>query len=128
MKLQDAIDWFEQNFTTELGAPWRWADLGMSKTYQTLTFDSDVKSLHEPEDIEHRLVARMIFNAQKIKDGTGFGRDQKPKLFWRWADKIRISDGVITTRFYIDGNPGYRKGNPQKPGGSPAAGQIKMVA
>jgi len=39
LKLQDAIDWFEQNFTTELGAPWRWADLGMSKTYQTLTFD-----------------------------------------------------------------------------------------
>src|ERR1700744_1467673 len=42
VKLQDAIDWFEGNFTCEEGAPWRWADLGMTKPYQELRFDNDV--------------------------------------------------------------------------------------
>jgi hypothetical protein len=128
MILQDAIDWFDGNFTTELGAPWRWADLMMSKPYQLLSFDSDVKTLTTPEDIEHRLVARMIANATRVKQDTGFRMEQKPKLYWRWADKVRIVDGTIAARFYIDGNPGYTKSNPQKPGGSPAAGQIKLRA
>jgi hypothetical protein len=128
MKLQDAIDYFEGAFTTEMGAPWRWADLGMTKPYQTLTFDMDVASLHTPSDLEHRLVARMIVAAQNLKRDTGFRPDQKPKLFWRWNNKIRIEDNEIWARFYIDGNPGYTKSNPQRPGGSPAAGQIRMVA
>lgn len=128
MKLQDAVDWFEGNFTTELGAPWRWADLGMTKPYQTLSFDNDVTALHTPEDIEHRLVARLIANAGKLKMNTGFSMQDKPKMFWRWKNKVRIDGDVITARFYVDGNPGYTHGNPQKPGGSPAAGQIKLVA
>lgn len=128
MRLSDAIDHIEGSFTCELGAPWRWADLMMTKPYQTLTFDLDVPSLHTPEDVEHRLVARLIVNIDRLKADAGFARDKKPKLFWRWANKVRIEDGVITTRFYIDGNPGYTKSNPQKPGGTPAAGQMKLVA
>lgn len=128
MKLQDAVEWFEGNFTCELGAPWRWADLMMTKPYQLLSFDNDVQALHTPEDIEHRLVARLISNAGKLKMSTGFSMQDKPKLFWRWQNKIRIEDGVITTRFYIDGNPGYTQGNPQKPSGRPTVGQIKLVA
>lgn len=127
MILKDAVDWFEGNFTCELGAQWRWADLLMSKPYQLLSFDNDVTSLQLIEDIEHRLVARMIAQATRLKQDTGFRPEQKPKLFWRWADKIRIVDDTIATRFYIDGNPGYQKTNPQNPAGSPAAGQIKLV-
>lgn len=127
MKLQDAIDHIEGSFTCELGAPWRWADLMMSKPYQLLSFDMDVPSLSSPEDIEHRLVARLITNIDRLKADAGFDSDKKPKLFWRWQNKVRIEDNTIATRFYIDGNPGYSKSNPQKPGGSPAAGQIRLV-
>lgn len=63
-----------------------------------------------------------------IKKEAGFRFDSRPKLFWRWKDKIRIEDSIIQARFYIDGNPGYQATNPGRPGGSPAAGQIKMVA
>lgn len=128
MILKDAVDWFEGNFKCELGAPWRWADLLMTKPYQILTFDVDVASLHAPSDVEHRLVARMIAMGTRMKTDAGFRNDQRPKLFWRWKDKIRIEDGVITTRYYIDGNPGYTHGNPQKPSGRPTVGQMKMVA
>lgn len=127
MKLQDAIDWFEGNFTCELGAPWRWADLMMSKPYQLMSLDNDVTSLSTPEDIEHRLVSRMIAQATRLKTDTGFRPEQKPKLFWRWADKVRIVDDTIAARFYIDGNPGYSKSNPQKPGGQSPGGQIRLV-
>lgn len=128
MKLQDAIDWFEGNFTTEMGAPWRWADLCMLKPYQEMRYDNDVAAAKTPEQIEHRLVARLICQATELKSSLGFQNDTKPKLFWRWKDKIRIDGDEIIARFYIDGNPGYRKTNPQKPGGQSPGGQIKLVA
>jgi len=84
--------------------------------------------LRTPEEIEHRLVARMIANGQRIKSELGFKSEHRPKLFWRWVNKIRIEDGVITTRYYIDGNPGYTHGNPQKPSGRPTVGQIMLAA
>lgn len=127
MILQDAIDAVEGNFTCELGAPWRWANLGMTKPYQLMSFDLDVPSLHTDEDIEHRLVARFTTNILNLKTKLGFSPTQKPKLWWRWANKVRIEDSVISARFYIDGNPGYTKGNPSRPSGSPAAGQIRLV-
>lgn len=127
MILQDAIDVVENNFTCELGAPWRWADLMMTKPYQLMSFELDVPSLSSKEDIEHRLVARFTTNFLNLKTELGFSPMQKPKLFWRWVNKIRIEDDVILARFYIDGNPGYTKTNPQKPGGAPAAGQIRLV-
>lgn len=126
MKLQDAIDTFETNFTCDMGAPWRWADLMMTKPYQLMTFELDTPL--QAEDVEHRLVTRLITNILKLKSSLGFNPTSKPRLFWRWANKIRIEDDVIMTRFYIDGNPGYSKSNPQKPGGSPAAGQMRLVA
>ena len=130
MTLQDAIDTFESNFTCEMGAPWRWADLLMTKPYQLMTFDLDVSSLTSPEDVEHRLVARLVTNILNLKSSLGFAPMSKPKLFWRWANKIRIEDSTIMTRFYIDGNPAVgrsRYGNPDG-GGAPAAGQIKLAA
>lgn len=127
MKLQDAIDTFEDNFTCELGAFWRWADLGMTKPYQKLEFDQDVTYLHSLTEIEHRLVARMVTNILKLKSSLGFTKAQKPKLFWRWRDKIRIEDNTIVARFYIDGCPGGgRYGNPDG-GGAPVGGQIRLV-
>jgi hypothetical protein len=128
MKLQDAVDYIEDQFTCEQGAPWRWADLLMTKPYQTVTFDNDVPSLSTVDDLEHRLVARLINEIRKLKQSAGFRADTKPKLFWRWANKIRIEDGVITTRIYIDGNPGLSLGNPSNPRGRPTVGQIKLAA
>lgn len=127
MKLQDAIDTFETNFTCEQGAPWRWADLMMTKPYQLMTLDLDVE-IKAIADIEHRLVARLITHILKLKSSLGYAPKARPKLWWRWLQKIRMEDGTIMTRFYIDGNPGYSKSNPQKPGGAPAAGQIRLAA
>lgn len=128
MNIKDGIDYIENQFTCEMGAPWRWADLGMTKPYQMVEFDLDLPSAHTEEDVVHRLVSRLITRVSKIKKDTGFRYDSKPKLFWRWQDKIRVENSIIQTRFYIDGNPGYTKTNPQTPSGSPAAGQMKMVA
>jgi hypothetical protein len=127
LKLRDAIDWFEGSFSCEMGAPWRWADLGMSKPYQELRFDLDMPSLFLEEDIEHRLVSRLIHNAEAVKRDAGFRPEQRPKLFWRWADKVRIEDGEIRARFYIDGHPAYRGGPPQL-GGTPKPGQVRLIA
>lgn len=128
MNIQDAIAYVETEFTCEPGAPWRWADLAMTKPYQTVSFDLDMPSIHVPEDIEHRLVARLITNIDKIKRAAGFRREQRPRLFWRWKDKIRVEDGVITTRIYVDGNPGMMSGNPSKPRGRPTVGQMRIAA
>lgn len=128
MKIQDAIDFVEDQFTCELGAPWRWADLLMTKPYQTITHDLDVPSLQSPEDIEHRLVARLIDQVRKLKQETGFRPESKPRLFWRWTNKVRIEDGVITTRLYIDGNPPYIRTNPANPTGRPTVGQVRLAA
>lgn len=128
MRLQDAIDHAEGIFACEQGAPWRWADLGMSKPYQIVSLGLDVASLHADEDIEHRLAARMIVAMNRLKSDAGFRGTSRPKVFWRWKDRIRIEDGFIHARFYIDGNPGRPGGNPSKPWGTPGVGQIKLAA
>jgi len=128
MVLQDAVNHVEAAFECELGAPWRWADFLMSKVYQTVTCDQDVPSLATPEDIEHRLVLRFVTAMQRLKQDAGFRPESRPKLFWRWADKIRIVDDVITSRIYIDGNPGYQKTNPSNPTGRPTVGQVRLAA
>lgn len=130
MNRQDAIDWVEDQFECSAGAPWRWADVGMSKPYQVVSIENDVKALHNAEDIEHRIVARFIVQMSDLKSKAGFRPHQlpKPKLFWRWKDLIRIEDGVLHARFYIDGNPGRPGGNPSKPWGRPTVGQMKEVA
>lgn len=128
MNIQDGIDYVEGQFTCSMGAPWRWADLGMTKPYQLVEFDLDLPSAHTEEDVVHRLVSRLINRVSKLKADAGFRPDSKPKLFWRWQDKIRVENSIIQTRFYIDGNPGYQHSNPQRPSGSPIVGQIKMVA
>jgi hypothetical protein len=112
MKLQDAVMYMEDAFTCEIGLPWRWADLGMTKPYQTLTFDMDVPALHDDEDKEHRLVARLIANIDLVKKAAGYARLDKPKMYWRWQDKVRIVDDEIITRIYIDGSPGYKQKPP----------------
>lgn len=127
MNIQDAIAYIETEFTCEPGAPWRWADLAMTKPYQTVSFDIDVPVL-QMDDVEHRLVARLITSIGKIKRDAGFRREQRPKLFWRWNDKVRIADDVITTRIYVDGNPGMMSGNPSKPRGRPTVGQMRIAA
>lgn len=128
MFLQDAIDWVEGSFTCVKGAPWRWADLGMTKPYQILTVGNDVRALQSAEDIEHRLVARFIVQMTALKKQAGFTDAQRPKLFWRWQDAVRIEDGFLHSRFYIDGNPGRPGGNPSKPWGRPTVGQIREAA
>jgi hypothetical protein len=128
MKLQDAIDHVEGSFTCDLGASWRWADLLMTKPYQTLQLDLDVPGELSPEDAEHRLVSRFIVNMSRLKQDAGFRASDKPKLFWRWKDRVRLVDGDIVSRFYIDGNPGYTQGNPSRPKGRPTVGQIRLAA
>lgn len=128
MKIQDAVDYIEANFTCEMGAPWRWADLLMSKPYQWLEYEQDVPALRTGEDVEHRLVARLITNISRLKSNAGYGPDSKPKLYWRWQDKVRIIDETIQARIYLDGNPGRARGNPSKPTGSPAVGQVRLAA
>lgn len=132
MNIQDGIDYVEDRFTCDMGAPWTWADYNMTKPYQKIEFDMDVPSLHAPEDHEHRLVSRMIVALDKLKKAAGYRPQDRPKLFWRWKNKIRLEyddDGpCISTRVYLDGNPGYITGNPSKPRGRPTVGQIKKVA
>lgn len=130
MNRQDAIDWVEDQFECKQGAPWRWADVSMSKPYQLVSIGNDVRALHSVEDIEHRLIARFIVQMSDLKTRAGFRINQmpKPKLFWRWQEAIRIEDGFLHARFYIDGNPGRPGGNPSKPWGRPTVGQMKEVA
>lgn len=127
MRLQDAIDWLEGSFTVEDGAPWRWADLGMTKPYSLISAGNDVTALRTPEDIEHRLVARFISQMSKVKTNAGFAMLDKPRLFTRWHSKVRIEDGELHCRYYLDGNPGRPGGNTSKPWGRPTVGQMKEV-
>ena len=118
---QDAIDFIEGAYDCRDGAPWRWADWEMTKPYQLLT----VSMPDGTQDLEHRLAAAMIHRMQGLKDQSGIKR---PVLLWRWADKVRIEDGAMHCRFYIDGNPGRPGGNPSKPWGSPTVGQMRLAA
>lgn len=142
--LADAVAYVEEQFTCDLGAYWGWADLGMTKPYQRLELELDI-AVRNGEEAEHRLVQRFISEIRRLKAETGFGPDTKPKLWWRWKDKVRLldeNDGVcsrysdrwgsqpmqVVSRLYIDGNPGYQKGNPSRPSGSPAAGQVRIYS
>src|SRR5260221_14371642 len=90
------------------GAPWRWADLEMTKPYQLV-------SVGMPSADEHKLSAAMIHRMQGLKDKSGI---KHPVLYWRWKDKVRMEDDFMHCRFYIDGNPGRPGGNPSKPWGT----------
>lgn len=128
MKLQDAIDWLEGSFTVVDGAPWRWADLGMSKPYSIISVGNDVTALRSFEDVEHRVVARFITQMTQVKQKAGFGMLDKPRLYVRWKSKVRKEDDFLHCRYYLDGNPGLPGGNPSKPWGRPTVGQIREAA
>ena len=118
MTLGDAILFAEGAYQCELGAPWRWADLLMTKPYQTIAI----------EGVDERArAAAMINKLGSLKLQAGYKSHQKPKLFWRWADKMRDEYGEMVTRLYIDGNPGRDHTNPSKPSGRPTVGQIKLL-
>jgi len=124
--LQDVIDFCEGSFECRDGAPWRWADLEMTKPYQMLT----VGHKGAGDDVEHKLAASMIHNMQCFKDKSGIKR---PVLYWRWANKVRMEadDGAgkfMHCRFYIDGNTGRPGGNPSNPWGTPGVGQVRLAA
>lgn len=121
MNLQDVIDFAEGAYECLEGAPWRWADLAMTKPYQLVTVGMDEGTA----DIEHRLAAAMIHHLQCLKDKSGIKR---PVLYWRWKHKVRREDNYLHARIYIDGNPGRPAGNPSKPWGTPGVGQVRMVA
>lgn len=121
MILQDAIDFCEGAFECRDGAPWRWADLEMTKPYQLVSVGKDA----DLPDLEHYLAASMIHHMQCIKDKSGIKR---PVLYWRWKDKVRMEGGFMHCRFYLDGNPGRPGGNPSKPWGTPGVGQIILAA
>lgn len=139
----DAIAYVEEQFECADGAYWAWADVGMTKPYQRLELELDI-AVRNSDEAEHRLVQRFINEIRTLKAQTGFGPDTRPKLWWRWKDKVRLLDDsdnacytfhdgewvkqpmLIVSRLYIDGNPGYRHGNPSRPSGSPAAGQVKV--
>lgn len=121
MRSSDVVDFVEGAFRCDMGAPWRWADLGMSKPYQLMT----VGMPEGTQDMEHRLSTAMIHRMQGLKDKTGL---KQPRLFWRWAGKVRAEDSFMHARFYIDGNPGRPGGNPSHPWGSPSVGQVRLAA
>jgi hypothetical protein len=112
MTVPELIDCIEADFSCELGAPWRWADLGMSKPYTTITHQGD----------EYNACARLMTTMTHLKQKAGYRGSQRPRLYWRWADKVRYADGEIQTRVYLDGNPFPDIGNPQKPSGRPTVG------
>lgn len=117
---RDAVITFAQGaFTCEMGAPWRWADVNMSKVYRTI----EVKG---PD--ESMCASKMINALTKMKQEAGYKYQHQPRLWWRWDDKVRFEDGVMTTRVYLDGNPPYEKSNPSKPKGRPTVGQVRLVA
>ena len=122
MKTQDVIDWCESYFACEYGAPWRWADLEMTKPYQLIEVSFDPKI---PE-LEHRCCSAMITRLQELWTKAGCTRDRKTKLYWRWLQKFRIEDGIMSTRLYLDGNPGYPREKPTTHGGRPFTGQVKL--
>lgn len=137
--VSDAVAYVEEQFECFEGACWHWADLGMSKPYQMVSLDLDVSS-GTPVEAEHRLVQRFMAEIRTLKRDAVGGSERRPKLWWCWPQKIRLLDQhdgdivngipvlptVIVSRLYIDGNPGYRHGNPSRPSGSPACGQVKL--
>jgi hypothetical protein len=114
MTVADLIDRIESDFTCELGAPWRWADAWMTKPYSLITF----------QGTEHTGCQCVITALARYKGRPG----TKPKLYWRWADKVRYDDGEIQTRVYLDGNPMPNIGNPSNPRGRPTVGQMRIAA
>jgi hypothetical protein len=91
------------------------------KPYQTILVADPDRS---------RAAASMISRLRMIKQTGGYKADQRPKLWWRWQDKVRLdNDGDMVTRIYVDGNPGADiSGNPSKPRGRPMVGQVSLAA
>jgi hypothetical protein len=119
LTLDDAITYAEGAFTCEMGMPARWADLAMTKPYQMV-------EVAAPDD--ERLASSMMINAlSSLKSNAGFSYQATPRLYWRWADKIRWEDGVMSARVYLDGNPGPT-GTPSRPKGRPIGGQYRLAA
>ncbi len=129
MTREDAIAYVEGQFNCEYGAPTRFADLGYSKPYQEILLDRPMST--SEFDTNRLLVARFIEHIRSLKNQAGFDFQAKPKLFWRWQDKVRLwtedGRGHIHSRFYIDGNPGMQ-GNPGSPRGRPTVGQLRIAA
>jgi hypothetical protein len=121
LDVEDVIAFAEGAFTCELGAPWRWADYLMTKPYQTILVPGPDRS---------RAAASMISRLRMIKQTGGYKVEQRPKLWWRWQDRVRLDeDGDMVTRIYVDGNPGADiSGNPSKPRGRPTVGQMRLAA
>jgi hypothetical protein len=116
----NAIEWIEGSFTCEMGAPWRWADLLMSKKYTWITLKGS----------EHQAASKLITQLGAMKQTAGYKPHARPKLYWRWEDKVRWLEGdnELQTRVYLDGNPMPDIGNPSKPRGRPTVGQVRMAA
>jgi hypothetical protein len=118
MNRDSVIQFVDGAFTTELGAPWRWADLAMTKVYQTLMAEGD----------EYLAAGKLITEFNRLKERGGFKYQHRPKLYWRWADKVRYVDGEMIARVYLDGSPPYQHTNPQRPNGRPTVGQVRLCA
>lgn len=127
MTCEDAIGYVEEQFTCEMGAPTKWADLGMTKPYQLITVCRESQDRTD-YPLETVLAARIMRRFQMLKDSGGFLPEQKPKLYWRWAQKIRFDGQDMEARVYLDGHPDYRPGNPSRPKGRPIGGQYRLAA
>lgn len=119
MKTGDVIVFAEGAFHCSMGAPWRWADLIMTKPYQRIE--------QEGSD-EHMLASKMINALTRLKQDAGFNYQQRPRLWWRWDQKVRFDGTSMVTRLYLDGSPPYQHTNPQRPNGRPVVGQMRLVA
>lgn len=118
MNREQVISFVEGAFTTELGAPWRWADLSLQKPYQYL----------EVIGKDEYLVSNKMINLfNELKQQNGFKYQHRPKLYWRWADKVRYDGELMVTRVYLDGCPPYEFTNPSRPRGRPTVGQVNLV-
>jgi hypothetical protein len=115
---EQVIQFVEGAFTTEMGAAWRWADLTMTKPYETIMAEGD----------EYLAAGKMITEFNRLKERGGFNYQHRPRLYWRWADKVRYLDGEMVARVYLDGCPPYQHTNPSNPKGRPTVGAVRMVA
>lgn len=130
--LQDVIDFAETHFECVEGCWWRWADIACSKPYVWL---AEAVTGMANDEAEHMLATRCIAALQLEKDKAGYKGDMRPKLYWRWSDKVRLeydridAEHTMQLRYYIDGH--YTRpvmGNPSKPRGRPTVGQVRLAA
>lgn len=112
--LRSVVEVLTREFDAQLGAPWRWADVWMTKPYELIECAT-------PEQIVAYFRAR--------KDKAGYGIERRPVLYLRWEQFVRVEDGQYRCRFYLDGNPKRPvRGNPSEPRGRPTVGQVRLAA